>query len=324
RFGGVGDGSSPQAALELGLKVDADAVPKSVLKDMQKGRFDLTDPANTLTLLKANAVLGVKGFFQDNTLTSVGLTCALCHSTVDNSVAFGVGHRLDGWANRDMNAGAIVAQAPNLQPIADFLGVTVDIVKTVLNSWGPGKFDAAVFLDGKGFNPQQVSHGVVTGVNVPGATLIPNAFGLAGFNQHTWTGKGSIPYWNAFVGTIGLNGKGRFFDPRLSDPAQFPVAAAHHLDDLPHIDPDEDMVTKKLPALQFYQLSIPAPAPQAGVDFDEASARRGDELFSGKAQGNNCHVEPLWTEPGWNLHKPAEIGIDSFTADRSPDRAYKT
>src|SRR5215813_13439517 len=144
RFGGVGDGLSPQAALELGLKVDADAVPKSVLKDMQKGRFDLTDPANTLTLLKANAVLGVKGFFQDNTLTSVGLTCALCHSTVDNSVAFGVGHRLDGWANRDMNAGAIVAQAPNLQPIADFLGVTVDIVKTVLNSWGPGKFDAAV------------------------------------------------------------------------------------------------------------------------------------------------------------------------------------
>ena len=60
------------------------------------------------------------------------------------------------------------------------------------------------------------------------------------------------------------------------------------------------------------------------MDFDPAAAVRGDELFSGKAGCNNCHVDPLWTEPGWNLHKPSEIGIDSFEADRAPDHAYKT
>ena len=325
RFGGVGPGVSPQTALDLGLKVDVDALPKSVERDLERGRLDLNDPANTLALLKANAVLGVKGFFQGDTLTSVGLTCALCHSTVDNSLAFGVGHRLDGWANHDINAGAIVASAPNLQPIADFLGVSVDTVKTVLNSWGPGKFDAEVFLDGKAFNPQQVSHGVVTGTNVPGATLIPNSFGLAGFNNHTWTGAwGTVTYWDAFVATIGLNGKGRFFDPRFNNADQFPIAAAHNLGNLPHIDPDEDLVTKRLPALQFYQLAIPAPKPQPGEDFDPEAAERGDELFSGKAKCNNCHVEPLWTEPGWNLHTPASIGIDSFEADRAPDHVYKT
>ena len=324
-FGGVGAGVSPQAALDLGLKVDVDALPKSIEKDLEKGNLDLTDPANTLALLKADAVLGVKGIFQGNTLTSVGLTCAVCHSTVDNSLTFGVGHRLDGWANHDLNVGAIVAAAPNLQPVADFLGVSVATLRTVLNSWGPGKFDAEIFLDGKAFNPQQVSNGVVTGTNVPGATLIPNAFGLAGFNQHTWTGAwGTVTYWNAFVANLELHGKGRFFDPRLNNAAQFPIAAAHNLGDLPHIDPEDDLITKKLPALQFYQLAIPAPTPQPGQDFDPAAAIRGDELFSGKAGCNNCHVEPLWTEPGWNLHTPAEIGLDSFQADRAPDHKYKT
>jgi hypothetical protein len=324
-LGGVGPGVSPQTAIDLGLKVDVDALPKSLEKDLERGRVNLNDPAVTVAMLRSNAVLGVKGIFQGNALTSIGLTCALCHSTVDNSLAFGVGHRLDGWANHDINAGAIVATAPNLQPIADFLGVTVETVKTVLNSWGPGKFDAEVFLDGKAINPQQVSHGVVTGTNVPGAVLIPNSFGLAGFNNHTWTGAwGTVTYWDAFVANIGLNGKGRFFDPRLNNPDQFPIAAAHNLGNLPHIDPDEDLVTKRLAALQFYQLAIPAPKPQPGQDFDPAAADRGDALFSGKAKCNNCHVEPLWTEPGWNLHTPASIGIDSFQADRAPDHVYKT
>lgn len=110
----------------------------------------------------------------------------------------------------------------------------------------------------------------------------------------------------------------------MNNAAKFPIAAANGFGDLPHIDPDDDLITKKLPALQFYQLAIPAPAPEAGTDFDPAAAARGDELFSGKAKCNNCHVEPLWTEPGWNLHKPAEIGIDSFEADRAPDGVYKT
>jgi hypothetical protein len=155
--------------------------------------------------------------------------------------------------------------------------------------------------------------------------LLPNAYGLAGHNQHTWTGSwGTVSYWNAFVATLEMHGIGRFFDPRLNDAPKFPIAAANGFGDLPHISPDEDRITKKLPALHFYQLAIPAPEPQPGVDFDVAAAERGDDLFSGKAECNNCHVEPLWTEPGWNLHSPADIGIDSFQADRSPDGKYRT
>jgi len=324
-LGGVGPGISPQVALDLGLKVDVDALPEALVNQLKQGKVNLDDPATTLALLKLNAVLGIKGTFQGNTLSSIGLTCAVCHSTVDNSLTFGIGHRLDGWANRDLDIGKIAAAAPNLQPVADLLGVSVPTVQTVLNSWGPGKFDAELFLDGKAFNPQQVTDGVVTGTNVPGATLIPNAYGLAGFNQNTWTGAwGTVTYWNAFVANLELHGTGRFFDPRLNNAAQFPIAAANGFGDLPHINPDDDLITKFLPALHFYQLAIPAPAPEAGVDFDEAAAARGDELFSGKAGCNNCHVEPLWTEPGWNLHKPSDIGIDSFEADRAPDHAYKT
>ena len=324
-LGGVGPGVSPNTALNLGLKVDLDALPTPLVNNLRKGRVNLDDPATTLALLKLDAVLGVKGFFQGDSLSAVGITCALCHSTVDNSLAFGIGHRLDGWANRDLDVGKIVASAPDLSAFANLLGVSQDTVRTVLNSWGPGKFDAELILDGKAFNPQQVTDGVVTGTNVPGATLLPNAFGLAGHNQHTWTGAwGTVSYWNAFVANLEMHGIGRFFDPRLNNAAKFPIAAANGFGDLPHIGPDQDRITKKLPSLHFYQLAIPAPAPEAGVDFDEASAERGDELFSGKAGCNNCHVEPLWTEPGWNLHTPAEIGIDSFQADRAPDNVYRT
>src|SRR6185369_2337643 len=200
--------------------------PKSLEKDLEKGRVDLNSPATTLALLKLNAVLGVKGIFQGDSLTSVGITCAICHSTVDNSLTSGIGHRLDGWANRDLNVGAIVALAPDLSPMANLLGVSQDTVRAVLRSWGPGKFDAELILDGKAFNPQQSSNGVVTGRNVPGATLIPPAFGLAGVNLHTWTGWGSVTHWNAFVANLEMHGKGRFFDPRLNNAAQFPIAAA--------------------------------------------------------------------------------------------------
>lgn len=324
-LGGVGPGISPNIALNLGLKVDVDALPEQLQQDIKNGRVNLDDPATTLALIKLNAVLGVKGTFQNNSLSSVGLTCAVCHSTVDDSLTFGIGHRLDGWANRDLDVGKIAAAAPNLQPVANLLGVSVATLQTVLNSWGPGKFDAEIFLDGKAFNPQQVTDGVVTGTNVPGATLIPNAYGLVGFNQHTWTGAwGTVTYWNAFVANLELHGTGRFFDPRLNNAAQFPIAAANGFGDLPHINPDDDLTTKFLPAVHFYQLAIPAPNPRPGVDFNEEAAERGDALFSGKAGCNNCHVEPLWTEPGWNLHTPAEIGIDSFEADRAPDHVYKT
>ena len=324
-LGGVGPGISPSTALTLGLKVDVDALPQPLINQLKQGKVNLDDPATTIALLKLNAVVGLKGFFQGDNLNSVGITCAVCHSTVDNSFAFGIGHRLDGWANRDLDVGKIVAAAPDLSPFSNLLGVSQATVRAVLNSWGPGKFDAELILDGKAFNPQQVTDGVVTGTNVPGATLIPNAFGLAGFNEHTWTGSwGSVSYWNAFVANLEMHGIGRFFDPRLNNAAKFPIAAANGFGDLPHIPPEQDRITRKLPELHFYQLAIPAPAPQPGVDFNVAAAERGDELFSGKAKCNDCHVEPLWTEPGWNLHTPAEIGIDSFQADRSPDGVYKT
>jgi hypothetical protein len=324
-LGGVGPGISPNTAITLGLKVDLDALPRPVINQLRQGKINLNDPAVTIRLLKLNAVVGLQGFFAGDNLNAVGITCAVCHSTVDNSFASGIGHRLDGWANRDLDVGKIIAAAPNLSPFVNLLGVSETTVRAVLNSWGPGKFDAELSLDGKAFNPQQVTDGVVTNTNVPGATLIPNAFGLAGFNQHTWTGAwGTVSYWNAFVAALEMHGVGRFFDPRLNNAAKFPIAAANGFADLPHISPEEDRITKALPALHFYQLAIPAPAPEPGVDFDPEAAERGDELFSGKAKCNDCHVEPLWTEPGWNLHTPAEIGIDSFQADRAPDGVYKT
>jgi hypothetical protein len=323
---------TPRNALGLGLKVDSEALPPPVLEALKHGKVNLDDPAVTRLLIQQNAVLGVVGFFNNNgTLKSVGLTCAICHSTVDNSVAPGVGKRIDGVANRDLNVGAITAAAPNLQPVVDLLrlapadaGITATDVRSVLNSWGPGKFDAELFLDGKAFNPQQTTNGVVTGTNVSGATLLPNARGLAGHNLHTWTGGwGTVTYWNAFVAVNEMHGVGTFFDERFDNATQFPIAAAAHLGHV-STDPDSDRVTGKLAALQFYQLSLPAVQPRPGIDFNVAAAKRGDELFSGKANCNSCHREPLWSDPGWNQHSADEMKIDSFEADRAPGLAYQT
>jgi len=341
-LGGVGPGVSPKMALTVGLKVDVDALPQNLFEQLKHGSINLNDPAVTVALLKLNAVVGVTGVFDSSgALKSMGIQCALCHSTVDNSqlaLCAGViqpnpgtgciGHRLDGWPNRDLNVGGIIALAPDLDAVASLLNTTQANVRSVLNTWGPGKFDAELFLDGKAANPQQITDGVTTGTNVPGAVLIPPAFGLGGVNLHTWTGWGSVPHWNAFVATLEMHGQGRFWDPRLNDATQFPIAAAHGFGDLrlpngQYISPDDDMVTSKLQALQFYQLAIPSPQPPAG-SFDSAAAARGDELFSGKAKCNNCHVEPLWSDSGWNLHTPSEVCIDSFQANRAPDHRYRT
>jgi hypothetical protein len=309
---------TPRQALGAGLKVDQAALPESVVQGLQAGTVDLDDPAVTLALLEADAVLGVKGTVENGTLQSIGLTCAFCHSTVDDALAPGIGRRLDGWANQDLNVGAIVGLSPNLQAIADILsrgGTAVDVatVERVLESWGPGKYDAQLLLDGKGLRPDGRS----------GATIIPPAFGLAGVNLHTWTGWGSIPYWNAFVATTQLHGIGTFFDPRLEDAEKFPVAAANDFGNVRPPEGEEDQVTSKLPALHFYQLALRAPEAPPG-SFDEAAAERGQALFAGKARCAECHVPPLYTEPGWNMHTPEEIGIDDFQAMRSPDERYRT
>lgn len=311
KLGGVGPGVSPATALAVGLKVDVNALPASLITALKEGKVNLNDPATTLALLKLNSVLGVTGFFNSQgTLQSIGIQCAFCHSTVDNSLAPGIGHRLDGWANQDLNVGAIVSLAPNLQPVASLLSTDVATVRKVLAAWGPGKFDAELLMDGKGFRPDGKT----------AATLIPPAFGLPGVNLHTWTGWGSVTYWNAFVGNLEMHGKGTFFDPRLNDATQFPVAAAAGFGNVRNTP---DLITPKLGALHFYQLAIPAPKPPKGT-FDEDAAARGKELFEDQAKCSTCHVPPLFTEPGWNLHTPEEIGVDNFQANRAPDKRYRT
>jgi hypothetical protein len=305
KLGGVGPGVSPKAALAVGLKVDADALPTTLLTALQAGQVDLDDPATTLALLKLNAVVGLKGNFDTaGHLRWLGITCALCHARVDDAVSAGIGHRLDGWPNQDLDVGAITALSPDLSAVDHLLGVDDATTRQVLSSWGPGKFDAELFMDGKGFRPDGKS----------AATLIPPAFGLAGVNLHTWTGWGQVTYWNAFVANLEMHGTGRFFDPRLNDPQKFPIAVKAGFFDL---RPQSDEITSKLAGLHFYQLAIPAPAPPAG-SFDPVAALRGRDLFTGKASCASCHTLPLFTEPGWNLHTAQELGIDDFQAQRSP------
>jgi len=309
--GGIGPGVSPKTALSVGLKVDADALPKELVAQIKAGKVDLNDPATTVALLKLDSVVGVKGIFDKNgKLASVGLRCAVCHSTVDDSFSPGIGKRLDGWANRDLNVGAIVSLAPNLKPYTGLLGVDEATLKKVLSTWGPGRFDAEIDKDGKALRPDGGQAG----------TLIPPAFGLAGVNLHTWTGFGSVPYWNAYVGATEMHGSGSFFDARLGDASQYPVAAKSGA---ANTRGKPDMITAKLAALHVYQLAIPAPTPPKG-SFDEAMAARGKGIFEGKAKCASCHVPPLFTEPGNNLHTPEEVGVDSFQADRSPTHMYRT
>jgi hypothetical protein len=327
KFGGVGAGISPKQALAVGHKVDATAIPKKVAAAIKAGKVNLDDPAVTLTLLKLNAVVGVKGFFaRDGSLSSVGITCAVCHSTVDDSFAPGIGKRLDGWPNQDLNVGAIVASAPNLKPLEDSLHADEATVKKVLLSWGPGKFDAELDLDGKAFRPD----------GKPAATRIPSAFGKDGQNLHTWEGGwGTVTYWNAFVANLEMHGTGNFYDPRLDNKTKYPLAAAARFGHThPYVGqgvlpvPDQasgqpDRVTEALRSLDLYQRSLPVPTPPKG-SFDPAAAARGKIVFNGQGTCASCHMGSIGTEPGYNAHTPAEICTDAFQADRGPDGTYVT
>jgi hypothetical protein len=289
--------------------VDVGKLPSILVEAVKGGKVDLDKTGTTIELLKADSVLGVKAFFNGDVMTSIGITCALCHSTVDDSLTAGIGRRLDGWPNRDLNVGAIAAMSTSLAPLAEFLKVPEDKVRAVLMSWGPGRYDAELNQDGKAFRPDGKT----------GATLLPAAFGLAGVNLHTYTGWGSVTYWNAYVANTQMYGQGTFFDPRLKT-SKFPVVGRSGFDNVRH---GPDVVTSKLAALHYYQLSIPAPKPPEN-SFDKAAAARGEAVFNGKAQCARCHVPPLFTEPGWSMHDPEEIGIDDFQAKRSPDGKYRT
>ncbi|MDQ3022304.1 MAG: hypothetical protein M3R36_17300 [Bacteroidota bacterium] len=309
--GGVGDGISPKTALSLGLKVDMDKLPEAVVEGIKEGKVNLDDPATTIALLKADAVIGIKGIFNESgKMESVGIMCAFCHSTVDDAFSPGIGHRLDGYANRDIDVGKIISAAPDVKVIADILGVDLETTKKVLLSWGPGKFDAALMLDGKGFRPDGKT----------AATLMPAAYGLAGVNLHTYTGWGQVTNWNAFVSNLEMQGKGTYIDSRLNNPEKFPIAVKMGFFNKRDA---VDLTSSKMAPLQFYQLSIPAPRPPEG-SFNKNLASQGESLFNNKAKCISCHVPPLFTEPGWNMHKPEEIGIDDFQSSRSPDGMYRT
>jgi cytochrome c5 len=311
KLGGIGGGVSPKTALALGLKVDSAALPATIVSAIKAGKVDLASPATTLALLKLNAVVGVKGFFdKGGRLTSLGTTCALCHSTVDDSFAPGIGKRLDGWPNRDLNVGAIVGAAPDHSAITGLLGIDEATLGKVLSSWGPGRFDAEVFLDGKAFRPDGKT----------GAVLIPAAYGLAGVNLATYTGWGTVTYWNAFVANLEMHGQGNFHDARLDDAAKFPVAARSKFGHTTH---NPDQVSRALPALQYYQLALKAPKPRAG-SYDKAAAARGRAVFDGQGRCSSCHMAPTYSEPGYNLHTPSEICVDNFTSNRSPTGMYRT
>jgi hypothetical protein len=290
-------GVSPALALKVGLKVDAEALPPAIVADLLDKKVDLDDPAVTLLLLSVNAVVGVIGKVGPGGLESVGITCALCHSTVDNSLLPGIGRRLDGWPNRDLNVGAIVSLSP----------MTTDAEKDILSKWGPGKFDPRLrAFDGLNFIP----------LNSPSLpVVIPPAYGLKHVGFETFTGDGPISYWNNYVGVTQMGGHGSFSDPRIGL----------------HITQTPDLVRPKLPALLDYQLSLQAPAPPEG-SFDRQAARRGRKLFRGEARCSECHLPPAFTDvlsrrhgaevP--NLHAPSEEGQEPEYASRSATKLYRT
>jgi hypothetical protein len=307
--GGFGPGVSPKTALAVGLKVDAEALPPEVVEAITSGALSLDSASTTLALLKLDAVVGVKGNFNiDGQLESLGITCASCHSTVDNSFANGIGKRLDGWPNRDLNVGAIISLTDNAQPIADLLHVDEATLRSVLGAWGPGRYNAVLNMDGKALRPD----GTVA------ANLIPAAFGLKGIELTTYTGWGDISYWNAFVANLQMHGKGNFSDPRLNDPVKYPIAVENGFY---HVVNDPDLITSKLPALRAYQHSLIAPKPPRG-SFDANAANKGKALFLTKAKCANCHKAPLLADN--ILHTATELGIDDFEAMRSPTGKYRT
>jgi hypothetical protein len=288
---------SPATALSVGLKVDVEALPPSIISALRAGAVDLTDPAVTLLLLKLNAVVGVKGTVDDaGRLTKVGITCALCHSSVDDSFAPGIGRRLDGWANTDLNVGAIVALSPALD----------DATKAEFRTWGPGKYDPRHHaIDGMNIIP----------LNSPSLPIvIPPIYGLKGVGFETYTADGPISYWNSYVGVSQMGGHGSFSDPRIGLV----------------IRQQPDLVTPKLPALLDYQLSLRAPKAPRG-SFDPRAAARGKRLFRNEARCSSCHQGPTFTDVLNNpdrsipfLHDPSEVGTDPGYAERTATGKYRT
>jgi hypothetical protein len=287
----------PTTALAVGLKVDVEALPREVIAALRAGQVDLTNPAVTVELLRLNAVVGVQGKVNDTgQLTSVGITCALCHSSVDDSFTTGIGRRLDGWANTDLNVGAIVALSPALDAAT----------KAEFNAWGPGKYDPRHHaFDGTN----------LVSLNSPSLPIVlPPIYGLKGVGFETFSADGPISYWNSYVGVGQMGGHGSFSDPRIGL----------------FITQTPDRVTPKLPALLAYQLSLRTPEPPEG-SFNKDAARRGKLLFRNEAGCATCHQSPNFTDvlsgPTRTvpfLHDPTEVGTDPAYAARTATGKYRT
>jgi hypothetical protein len=273
---------SPATALSVGLKVDATALPADFL-----ATHDLNDPATTVELIKLNAVVGLVGSVRGTQLKSVGITCAICHSTVDNSVAAGIGNRLDGWPNRDLNPGAIIALSPAL----------TSAQKAVYNSWGPGRFDPRFNVDG-----------------INGPVLIPPAFGLKGVGFETYTGDGPISYWNNYVAVVEMGGHGSFSDPRLGiNITQEPDLVTPKLPEL--LRYQLSLSAPPPPAGSFDQK-----AAKRGEALFMSKARCSSchvpPTFTDVLTGPDPSV-PF-------LHDPTEVGTDPLYAQRSATKRYRT
>lgn len=288
---------SPKLALSVGLKVDVEALPAATIAALKAGTVNLDDPAVTLQLLSANAVVGVMGRVNSGVLESIGVTCALCHSTVDNSLAPGIGRRLDGWPNRTLNVGAIIALSPVLSSAQ----------KAVFTGWGPGKYDPRLHaFNGTTFIELNRSTSPV---------VIPPAYGLRQVGFETVTGDGPISYWNNYVAVTQMGGHGNFSDPRI---------------DLNITQAPPDLVTPKLPALLDYQLSLRAPRPPRD-SFNVVAAQRGRQLFNGVARCGTCHRPPAFTDVMMGrdnsmplLHSPSETGMEPVYASRTATGQYRT
>jgi mono/diheme cytochrome c family protein len=287
----------PATALSVGLKVDAEALPQPLVDALRAGKVDLKDPKVTIELLRLNAVVGVRGKVDDGgQLTSIGITCALCHSSVDNSFTKGIGRRLDGWANTDLNVGAIVALSPAID----------EPTKAEFKAWGPGKYDPRHHA----FNGTKLLP-----LNSPSLPIvIPPIYGLKGVDFETFTADGPISYWNSYVGVGQMGGQGSFSDPRIK------VA----------ITQTPDLVTPKLAALLEYQLSLRTPEPPAN-SFDRGAATRGQRLFLKEAGCATCHKAPNFTDVSSGpsrkvpfLHEPAAVGMDPAYAARTATKKYRT
>jgi hypothetical protein len=291
----------PVTALGVGLKVDVEALPAPLVDALGRGQVDLTNPAVTVELIRLNAVVGVQGSVNESgRLTRVGITCALCHSSVDNSFAPSIGRRLDGWANTALNVGAIVALSPAVDAAT----------KAEFRTWGPGKYDPRHHaFDGT----------KIVALNSPSLPIvIPPIYGLSNVGFETFTGDGPIAYWNSYVGVGQMGGKGRFRDERIGLT----------------IEQSPDVVTPKLSALLDYQLSLRAPQPAPG-SFDAVAADRGKDVFRNQARCASCHRGPALTDVLGNLfrgdrrgdpflHDPASVGQDPAYARRSATGKYRT